>query len=151
MKKKFVRPQIQVEVIEDINEPVYMACSGKQWFDLSASGYQHQSYETGRSYAVYQINGKKIGGPRMTNQEVYLYFRFNTPVNIQPSATWKFDSIALDGEGSYIVAVKSTVDVLNETESIGFGDLDIVFENPGVTSGVLEEAWLSLSGPDSCP
>lgn len=150
MKKRFVRPQIQVEVIEDINEPVYMACSGSNWFKLDVTGYQHQTYEDGRADARFQISGHKVGGPALHNQDLYLYLTFDQAVNIALPTGWKFQQVASDGPNSYTVAIMGNIDVLNETDNLGFGDFIVTMEQNGVTGSTLKAAWLSISGPESC-
>ena len=154
MKKRFVRPQIQVEVIEDINEPVYMACSGMSNFSFPAGGWTHQKPETGRWNFAEQTNGQyqgpAISGPVTT----YAYVTFDKPVNV---VQW-FDSFTTlqnpngDPAGSFtIVGSRYWPNGLNHNEGIGLGALYVVPEDPSVTELTLEKVTMALSyNPNGC-
>ena len=154
MKKKFVRPQIQVEVIEDINEPVYMACSGMSNFNFPASGWTHQKPETGRWNYAEQINGHyegpSISGPVTT----YAYVTFDKPVNVDE---WRDSFTTLqnpngDPAGSFtIVGSRYWPDGLNYNTGIGLGALYVVPEDSSVTELTLVKVTMALSyNPNGC-
>lgn len=147
MKKKFVRPQIQVEVIEDINEPVYMACSGSNLFSVSVSDYTHQEYETGRYDDRCQVNAEYHGAPYVG--DLYMTATFEKPVNIK-TLGWGFQPY-LDERGSYtVVAVKRGVN-LNGVEDIGFGDLIVELESGGTAGDTAGIPKISFSfNPNGC-
>ncbi len=150
MKKKFVRPQIQVEVIEDINEPVYMACSGMNNFYFPGDGWTHQTPEQGRWNFAEQTNGHyqgpSISGPVTT----YAYVTFDHPVNVDQ---WR-DSFTTysDPAGSFtIVGKRDWPDGLNHDEGIGLGALYVKPEDPSVTDLNIVKITMALSyNPNGC-
>lgn len=126
MKKRFVRPQIQVEVIEDINEPVYMACSG---FAATVSGYQHQGYETGKPDDRYQVNAQYYGAPY--TGPLYMIATFECPVDFAGEVVgWEFVKY-IDDQNSYTIVAKTRQDItLNGNgDKIGFGDFTVTLED----------------------
>ncbi|MBP3879351.1 MAG: hypothetical protein J6D46_03450, partial [Lachnospiraceae bacterium] len=114
------------------------------------TGYQHQAYDTGRADARFHIEGHKVGGPVLRNRDLYLYLTFDQYVDVALPTGWKFREVASDDPHSYTVAIVGTPDILNETDNLGFGDFIVTMEEQGVTSSTLKDAWLSISGPDSC-
>lgn len=148
MKKRFVRPQIQVEVIEDINEPVYMACSGIA-LEFPANGWTHQTPEDGRWNFAEQTNATYKGPAISHPVTTYAYVTFNKPVNVDQ---WK-DSFTTysDPEGSYTIVGKRDWGQLNPNEGIGLGALYVVPEDSNYNGDLyITKITMSLSDNPGC-
>ena len=150
MKKKFVRPQIQVEVIEDINEPVYMACSGMSNFSFPGDGWTHQKPEEGRWNFANQTNGRYNGPAISRPVTTYAYVTFDHPVNVDQ---W-FDSFTTysDPGGSFtVVGSRYWPNGLNHNEGIGLGALYVKPEDSNVADLKIEKITMALDfNPNGC-
>lgn len=143
--KKYKKPEVKAEILTDINEPVYMDCSGRSMFDFSdGSGWTHQIPEQGRWNSVEQINGE-YKGPSKTGKpiEIFAYVTFNTPVNVDTEhGSWEWWNTwgpveGGDPSGSYtIVGRRVFNNGINHGENIGLGALYVVAED-GVTNPAL--------------
>lgn len=123
--KKYSRPELKEDLIIDINESVYMICSGKDHFyNLSVGGdYQHQVPETGRYDCRYHASGDftaesgyRYEGP------VYCYLRFPiTDVIVEHVNDWSTVDSWESGGYTYWVGVQNYT--LQNGNEIGIGDL----------------------------
>ncbi len=136
--KKYSKPIISMDDISEINEPVYMSCSGSNYFKFDdASGWTHQIQETGRWDFAEQVNGK-YKGPSRTGKPVtvYAYVTFDRPVNIDPTLGWEWNRSwgavpGGDPTDSYTIVGKRVFENgVNYDEGIGLGALYVVTEDP---------------------
>jgi hypothetical protein len=133
--KTYKKPVMSAEVVEDINEPVYMICSGSSHFDFPGDGWTHQFPEDGRWNFADQMNGLYKGPGIHRPLTTYAYVTFSQPVNV---VQWS-DSFTTyyDPSGSYtIVGERYWPNGLNHNEGIGLGALYVVPEDGNYTGGI---------------
>lgn len=123
--KKYSRPEVKAELVTDINEIIYMACSGRSHFyNLNVSGdYEHQFPEEGRQDCRYQANGDFVAEPGYRyDGPVYCYLRFASEgVTVTRVNDWTTVRTWQEGGYTYWVGVKDYT--LQNGNDIGFGDL----------------------------
>ena len=131
--KRYSKPIIKTEEIVGINEPVYMDCSGSEYFDFSdGSGWTHQRQEDGRWNFAEQINGKYKGPAKTGKLTTYAYVTFDRPVNID---NWEWNNLYGAVEGGdplnsfTIVGKRNNWTGFNPGEGIGLGALYVVPED----------------------
>ena len=140
--KTFKKPEFKINKIDELSEPVFMACSGVDLFEMNIDGYQHQGYEQGRDDARFQLNAEYSG--QYTTRPYYMFLTFSEKVDVQvPGWEWHVYS---DEPGSYTVACYAT-QPLNHGEHPGEGDFIVTFEDPHVTSAYLLKGWITFD-PD---
>lgn len=122
--KKYTKPVMVAEFISDVNEPVYMACSGKELFTANvASDYEHQVPETGRIDCRFQVDAAVADEPVFRHDGyVYIYYLFDQDIIVDRTSDFDIlDTVAL-GDGHTLVIGRMSR-TINQGEHIGFGDL----------------------------
>ena len=153
--KKYTKPELITKEVAGINESVYMACSGTEYFDFGdGSGWTHQYPEDGRWNFAEQVNGKYKGPDKHkegSNLVTYAFVTFDSPVNIESVHGWEWVNTwgpvpNGDTEGSYtIIGKRVWPDGFNYNEGIGLGSLYVVPEDPTVETLKLEKVVISWS------
>ena len=148
--KKYSTPALTTEIIEDINEPIYMECSGATLFDFPGDGWTHQRPEQGRWNFAEQTNGEYHGPEIKHNVTTYAYVHFNVPVNV---VEWH-DSFTTydDPSGKNYIVGSRTWSGLNPNEGIGLGALYVVPEDSTYTGDIwITGITMTLSfNPNGC-
>ena len=111
----------------DINEPVYMRCSGQKYFYNAkvASDYEHQNPETGRWDCRYQANAAFGGAPEgyVYTGPVWCYLKFPVDgVTVDRVNDWGRVTQWDDGGHTYWIG-KINSYTLQNGNNIGLGDL----------------------------
>ena len=148
--KKYSKPVITTESISDINEPIYMDCSGKTLFSFPGDGWTHQNPEQGRWNFAEQTNGIYKGPFIDREVTTYAYVHFNVPVNV---AQWNdsFTTYADPTGENYIVGSRTWAK-LNYDDGIGLGALYVVPEDATYTGDIyITGITMTLSyNPSGC-
>lgn len=141
--KKYTRPELKAELIIDINEPVYMGCSGKQYFPNPqvAQDYEHQSTQTGRNDCRFQADATFYGPVGQYNGPVYCFLKFHKGNIVVDSVNDWSKVSSWDANGvTYWVGVQDyTLNGHGPDEpgnDVGFGDL-ICYDGDDPTADVL--------------
>ena len=121
---KYVKPELRAEIIKDVNEPVYMACSGIELFTASVEReYEHQVPEEGRIDCRFQVNADVASEPVFVHEgPLYFYYLFDQPVVVDRTSDFQIISSTSTAGGGTLVIASMTYTV-NQSQSIGFGDL----------------------------
>ena len=119
--KQFRKPEFVIEKIDDLSEPVFMLCSGKEFFEKTNwDGYQHQHYEQGRNDARFQVDGKYLGTD-IIDRNVFVTYVFAHPVDFISCASDYHTYVT--GSGTNVIVMEGVNVHLNPNQSIGFGDM----------------------------
>lgn len=138
--QSFTKPEFTINKVDELSEPVFLACSGMDQFSLNIDGTQHQSYTPDRQDARFQINAKKTSGAPTGGRYYYAYLQFDHPVTLT-NIGWHWNFYAYD-KSQNIVVVRTNAP-LNSTDTIGFGDCYVTFDD-GATSGTLVDGWITF-------
>ena len=134
--KQFKRPEFKINKINDYSEPVFMACSGRELFNVRVPVAEHQGYEEGRLDARYQVNCNYTGSS-FASTDVYVVMKFDTPVKVK---TWGAEITGIVNEGQVVYGVVSGEGSTYYT-SLGYGDLTVSLQvdaDPGTDIPVPE-------------
>ena len=150
--KKYKKPEFQMEVVTDINEPVYMRCSGIDLFDFPVDGHTVQALTDGSTQYVIQIeNGKYTGQTYGGNAVTYMYVNFNTPVTV---AHWydSYTTYQVINNGYTVVGIRNWGPTeLSHNTGVGLAGLYVVPDDTSQQVSVQGVAMtLSFDG-QTCP
>ena len=124
--KKYTKPELTTEINTDVNEPVYMACSGVELFSASASAgeYEHQTPELGRVDCVFHVSATTDPEPLFHYEgPLYFYYLFDQDVDVETfGGSFNIRSVSHPDDGHTLV-IGSLQYTVQQGQSIGFGDL----------------------------
>ena len=152
--KVFKKPEFKINKMDELSEPVFMACSGNQYFTVDVSAYQHQSYATGRADCRFQVNAT-YNGPAYTG-DLYIVATYDDYVNAKSADGtfpfgWNFvEVISDDQESKTLIAVARNIKLNSSPESIGFGDMIVQLEEAGKTGVTLTDVKFTFNDPFGC-
>lgn len=119
--KTFKKPEFKINRIDELSEPVFMACSGRELFEKTNwDGYQHQYYEEGRMDARFQVDGRYLG-TNIVDRNVFVTYVFAEPVDFESCASDYHTYVT--GSGTRFIVMEGINVHLNPNQSIGFGDM----------------------------
>ena len=136
--KQFKKPEFKINKINDYSEPVFMACSGSNFFEVDAKAYKHQSYEGQRTDCRFRVFAE-YSGPAYQG-DLYIIATYDDYVNAKSCDGtspfgWHFTEIISDDQKSKtLVAVARNISLNSNPEGIGFGDMVVQLE--GEATGV---------------
>lgn len=117
--KAFKKPEFKINKMDELSEPVFMECSGRELFNVGVDDYQHQHYEDGRMDGVFHVDCHYTGPFFDENTTVYVTMKFDKPVEVEH---WGSNIVGIVNSG-LVVQGEITGENSNHFVSLGYGDV----------------------------